>query len=93
MEKRKNLLQMKQIGLSVRKKVALMLIELRKQRNLSQQALAKMVNTTQAVISRIENMNATPTLELLERIVKACGKELSISIDSKKNLKIGTAHK
>jgi transcriptional regulator with XRE-family HTH domain len=60
------------------KRISQMLIELRKQRNLSQQSLAKTVRTTQAVISRIENMNANPSLELLERIAKACGKKLEI---------------
>jgi transcriptional regulator with XRE-family HTH domain len=65
-------------NLQMQQKIAEMLIDLRKQRKLSQQALAKMVKTTQAVISRIENKNASPTLDLLERIAKACGKKLEI---------------
>jgi transcriptional regulator with XRE-family HTH domain len=63
---------------AIRGRIANMLIELRQQRKLSQQSLAKMVKTTQAVISRIENMNANPSLDLLERIAHACGKNLEV---------------
>lgn len=66
------------VSTPLRRRVSRMMIELRKQRNLSQQSLAKMVKTTQAVISRIENMNANPSLDLLERIAKACGKKIEI---------------
>ena len=48
--------------------LAKQLIEKRLGKHLSQRDLAKKVNTTQAVISRIETMQANPSLSLLIRI-------------------------
>lgn len=55
------------------------LIEARIKRNLSQRALAKKVGTSQAAISRIEAMNANPSLALLKRIAQALNAKLTIS--------------
>jgi len=48
--------------------------------NLSQNDLAKKAETTQTVISRIENMTFNPTLELINRVTTALGKKLTISL-------------
>ena len=45
---------------------------------ISQKQLAKKAGTTQAVISRIENMNVNPSLGLLQRIANSLGKKLEI---------------
>lgn len=55
------------------------LIEKRLKGKLSQRALARKSNTTQAVISRIETMNGNPSLSLLKRIAEALGTELQIN--------------
>ena len=47
------------------------MIEKRLAQKISQRQLAKKVKTTQAVISRIESMNANPSLSLLKRIAAA----------------------
>jgi ribosome-binding protein aMBF1 (putative translation factor) len=44
----------------------------------SQRQLAKTAKTTQAVISRIENMNVSPTVDSLQKIAGAMGKKLQI---------------
>ena len=46
------------------------LIKKRLAKKMSQRDLAKRLNTTQAVISRIETMNANPSLSLLKRIAR-----------------------
>lgn len=56
------------------------LIEARLKRNLSQRELAKKVGTSQAAISRIEAMNANPSLSLLKRISAALGSKLQITL-------------
>ena len=51
--------------------VSRMLIAARLKRNMSQKDLAKKANTTQAVISRLENMNANPSIGLIQKIANA----------------------
>jgi len=48
--------------------LAKQLIQKRLSKKLSQREMARKVKTTQAVISRIETMNANPSLSLLKRI-------------------------
>ena len=60
-------------------KLACQVIEARSKRNLSQRDLAKKVGTSQAAISRIEAMNANPSLDFLKRLSAALGVKLSIS--------------
>ncbi|KKP61732.1 MAG: Toxin-antitoxin system, antitoxin component, Xre family [Candidatus Levybacteria bacterium GW2011_GWA2_37_36] len=52
------------------------LIKKRLSKNFSQRILAKKVNTTQAVISRIETMSANPSLLLLKRLAEALDSKL-----------------
>lgn len=59
--------------------LAVKLIEKRLKNKLSQRALAKKVKTTQAVISRIETMNANPSLSLLKRIASMLNTRLVLN--------------
>jgi len=59
--------------------LARQLIEKRLKRKLSQRALARKVKTTQAVISRIETMEANPSLNLLKRIAGVLGTKLALN--------------
>jgi len=45
---------------------------------ISQRQLAKRAGTTQAVISRIENMSVSPSIGLVQRIASSLGKKLEI---------------
>lgn len=56
------------------------LIEKRLQKKMSQRDLAKKVKTTQAVISRIETMQANPSLSLLKRIANVLNSSLILQI-------------
>ena len=60
--------------------LACQIIEKRLKKKMSQRDLAKKANTTQAVICRIESMNANPSLELLKKISKGLGTHLTIKI-------------
>jgi ribosome-binding protein aMBF1 (putative translation factor) len=60
--------------------LATQLIRKRLKKHLSQRMLAKKVRTTQAVISRIETMEANPSLSLLKRIAGALETKLSVSL-------------
>ncbi|RJR24761.1 XRE family transcriptional regulator [Candidatus Microgenomates bacterium] len=54
------------------------LIEKRLNRKMSQRELAQKAKTTQAVISRIETMEANPSLSLLKKIASTLDKKLVI---------------
>ncbi len=56
------------------------LISNRLKAKISQQQLAKKANTTQAVISRLEGMNANPSIDLLKRIAVALNLHLKIQL-------------
>ena len=56
--------------------LAKQLIEKRLKEKMSQRALAKKINTSQVVISRLETMNANPSLSLLKRIANALDTKL-----------------
>jgi ribosome-binding protein aMBF1 (putative translation factor) len=58
--------------------IARAIIEARINQKMTQEALAKKVNTGQAVISRLENMNAKPSLSLLQKVAKALDLRLEI---------------
>jgi ribosome-binding protein aMBF1 (putative translation factor) len=60
--------------------LACQLIEKRLAKKLSQRQLAKKANTTQAVISRIESMNANPSLSLLKRLASVLSSKIEISL-------------
>jgi len=54
------------------------IIKARIANSLSQDGLAKKAKTTQAVISRIESMSVSPSIQLVSRIAHAFGKTLQI---------------
>ncbi|MDZ7587069.1 MAG: helix-turn-helix transcriptional regulator [Patescibacteria group bacterium] len=56
------------------------LIEIRLARKLSQRDLAKKVKTSQAAISRIETMQANPSLFFLKKLAQALEVKLQISL-------------
>ena len=56
------------------------IITARQERNLTQKELAELVGTKQSNISRLESGNYNPTLEFLNKIARAIGKELEIRI-------------
>jgi DNA-binding XRE family transcriptional regulator len=60
-------------------RAAMKLAELRKRRNLTQTALAKVLKTTQANVSRIER-GGNPYLETLDDFVGALGGRLEINV-------------
>lgn len=60
--------------------LARQIIEKRMKKRMSQRDLAKKSNTTQAVICRIESMNANPSIELLKKISHGLGSHLNIRV-------------
>jgi predicted transcriptional regulator len=50
----------------------------RKEKNLTQKELAELIGTKQSNISRLEGGNYNPSLDLLNRIAVAMGKELEV---------------
>lgn len=62
-------------------KIARMIYELRQDKELSQTELAKLIGTTQSVISRLEDADYEGhSLSMLQRIAKAFDCEISISL-------------
>lgn len=57
------------------------LIAARIKRKISQQELAKKADTTQAVISRLENMTANPSVGLLQKIAQALNLRVKIQFE------------
>lgn len=58
--------------------VARAVIEARINKGLTQQDLAQKLNTTQSVISRVENAKTTPTLGFLKRLATALNASLQV---------------
>jgi predicted transcriptional regulator len=56
------------------------IITARQEKNLTQKELAELVGTKQSNISRLESGNYNPTLDFLNKIAKAIGKELEVRI-------------
>ncbi|MBU1200234.1 helix-turn-helix domain-containing protein [Patescibacteria group bacterium] len=54
------------------------IIDKRLKNKMSQRTLAKKLNTSQAAISRIETMQANPSLSFLKKIAQAFDSQLSI---------------
>ena len=59
--------------------LARQLIKKRLEQKLSQREFARKLKTSQAVISRIETMQANPSLSLLKRIAQILNLKLSLS--------------
>lgn len=55
------------------------IIALRIKENLTQQDLAKRINTNQSVISRLESGKYNPSIDFLSRIAKALNKKVEIN--------------
>lgn len=60
--------------------IATQLIEARLSKKLSQRDLARKMKTSQAVVSRIESMNANPSVSLLKRFAQTLNVKLTVSI-------------
>jgi len=60
--------------------IASQMIDARIKQNITQEELAKKVNTGQAVISRLEGMNSKPSISLLERVARALNIKFNITI-------------
>lgn len=60
--------------------IASQIIGARIKHKMTQGELAKKAGTGQAVISRLEGMNAKPSLSLLERVAKALKTEINITV-------------
>jgi predicted transcriptional regulator len=56
------------------------IIAARQEKNLTQKDLAELVGTKQSNISRLESGNYNPTLDFLNKIARAIGKELEVRI-------------
>jgi ribosome-binding protein aMBF1 (putative translation factor) len=61
-------------ALELRYAIVSTLAKLRKEQNLTQVQLAKRMNTTPSVISRIENGNQNISVDIVEKIAKILGK-------------------
>lgn len=59
---------------------AIMIVELRERHNLSQRELAEKAGIAKSTITRIENAEINPTVQLLESIAKVVDKEFHMSI-------------
>jgi len=66
--------------LELRYAVIKQLIKIRNTYNLSQAQLAEKLNTTQAVISRIENGTVNIGINFIERLAKAFNKRVEINL-------------
>ncbi len=64
--------------LQLQRRVAKAIVNRREAQRLSQRELARRANTTQAVISRIENGNVSVGLQMLQRIADALGTQIDI---------------
>jgi len=60
--------------------IAEQIIKARIERKISQAELAKRMNTGQAVVSRLEGANGSPSLALLKRLARALGIKLQLTI-------------
>ncbi len=58
--------------------IAYKLLQLRKQKGISQSEIAKKIGTTQGNIARIEAGNQNCTIQMLDRLAKAYDRELKI---------------
>lgn len=54
------------------------MIDARVTKKLSQEELARRMGTGQAVISRLENANASPSLSLIKRLANALGLKVEL---------------
>ena len=67
--------------------LASLLIEARTRANLTQEALASKMGTSQSTIARLESGKAAPSLSTLRRLAKATGSRLAISFEPTRPIK------
>jgi len=67
-------------NLELRYTVIKQLIKIRNSYNLSQSQLAEKLNTTQAVISRIENGTVNIGIDFIDKLAKAFNKRVEINL-------------
>lgn len=60
--------------------IARQIIAARIRRKITQEELAKRAKTGQAVISRLEGMNARPSISLLARVAEALNTRISVTV-------------
>ena len=60
--------------------IARQIIGARIKKKITQEELAKRIGTGQAVISRLEGMNAKPSISLLQRVAKALETKIKVTI-------------
>lgn len=60
--------------------IARQIIAARIKRKMSQKELAEKIGTGQAVISRLEGMNAKPSISLLARVAEALKTQINITV-------------
>ena len=65
--------------LSLEYEIALSLIQARTEAKMTQQDIAKLMNTTQSVIARLESGRVLPSLKTLDKYAQATGKHLHLS--------------
>lgn len=63
--------------------IAQAIIEARIKKKISQEELAKRMGTGQAVISRLEGANASPSLSLIKRLANALNLKVELHFTSK----------
>ena len=63
--------------------IASQIIEARIKRKITQEELAKRMGTGQAVISRLENANARPSLSLIQRLADALNLKVELHFTPK----------
>ena len=61
-------------------KIGIFLKEVRERSGLTQEELANRINTTKSVISRMENHSEDIKLSTIEKVAKALGKKIKITI-------------
>ena len=59
------------------------IVEARAKKTISQEELAKRMGTGQAVISRLESANASPSLSLIKRLAEALNLKVELRFTSK----------
>ena len=66
-----------------------LLADARQRAGLTQRELAERAGTAQSVVARIENGRTSPTFETLERLVRAAGSSLRLSLGEPAVLELG----
>ncbi len=69
-------------------RLAAALIRLRRSRGLTQEQLAKLVNTKQESIARLESARSLPSLSMLQRVAGALGAEIEINLKPREEISL-----